>query len=153
MGFLDATGITTLVTKLKEYFALNSALESVESELDGKQDTLVSGTNIKTINNESLLGSGNITIQGGGGGSTITPVSVTLPNTDWSTSLEHPHCKSVNVQQATTGGTVIVSPNPGALDAWTKFGVYCYGMGNGVMYFAADSVPDRTIVVDVLFVS
>lgn len=31
-----------------------------------KQDTLVSGTNIKTINNESLLGSGNINIQGGG---------------------------------------------------------------------------------------
>ena len=34
-----------------------------------KQDTLVSGTNIKTINNQSLLGSGNITISGGGGGS------------------------------------------------------------------------------------
>ena len=33
-----------------------------------KQDTLVSGTNIKTINNTSLLGSGNIDIQGGGGG-------------------------------------------------------------------------------------
>ena len=33
------------------------------------QPTLVSGTNIKTINNESLLGSGNITIQGGGGSS------------------------------------------------------------------------------------
>lgn len=32
----------------------------------GKQDTLISGTNIKTINNESLLGSGNIVIQGGG---------------------------------------------------------------------------------------
>ena len=32
----------------------------------GKQDALVSGTNIKTINNESILGSGNITIQGGG---------------------------------------------------------------------------------------
>ena len=31
-----------------------------------KQDTLVSGTNIKTINNESILGEGNITIQGGG---------------------------------------------------------------------------------------
>lgn len=31
-----------------------------------KQDTLVSGTNIKTINNESILGSGNITIEGGG---------------------------------------------------------------------------------------
>ena len=34
--------------------------------LNGKQATLVSGTNIKTINNESLLGSGNIDIQGGG---------------------------------------------------------------------------------------
>ena len=32
----------------------------------GKQDTLISGTNIKTVNNESILGSGNITIQGGG---------------------------------------------------------------------------------------
>ena len=31
----------------------------------GAQPTLVSGTNIKTINNESLLGSGNITISGG----------------------------------------------------------------------------------------
>lgn len=34
----------------------------------GKQETLVSGTNIKTINSQSILGSGNITIQGGGGG-------------------------------------------------------------------------------------
>lgn len=34
---------------------------------NGKQDALVSGTNIKTINNQSLLGSGNIDIQGGGG--------------------------------------------------------------------------------------
>lgn len=31
----------------------------------GKQDALVSGTNIKTINNESVLGSGNITIDTG----------------------------------------------------------------------------------------
>lgn len=37
------------------------------SEIDGAQEELVSGTNIKTINNESILGSGNITIQGGGG--------------------------------------------------------------------------------------
>jgi len=31
-----------------------------------KQDVLVSGTNIKNINNQSILGSGNITISGGG---------------------------------------------------------------------------------------
>ncbi len=34
---------------------------------NGKQDALVSGTNIKTVNNESLLGSGNLEIQSGGG--------------------------------------------------------------------------------------
>jgi hypothetical protein len=32
----------------------------VYSQLLGKQDTLVSGTNIKTVNNQSLLGSGNV---------------------------------------------------------------------------------------------
>ena len=32
----------------------------------GVQETLVSGTNIKTVNNQSVLGEGNITIEGGG---------------------------------------------------------------------------------------
>lgn len=35
-------------------------------DISGKQDKLVSGTNIKTINGESILGSGDITISGGG---------------------------------------------------------------------------------------
>ena len=40
------------------------------------QETLVSGTNIKTINNQSILGSGNITIQGGsGGGETVVELT------------------------------------------------------------------------------
>ena len=37
---------------------------ATSTDLASKQNTLVSGTNIKTINNESLLGSGNIDIQG-----------------------------------------------------------------------------------------
>ena len=32
----------------------------VTSQLLGKQDTLISGSNIKTVNNQSLLGSGNV---------------------------------------------------------------------------------------------
>lgn len=40
---------------------------SLQSSLDSKQATLVSGTNIKTINGTSVLGSGDITISGGGG--------------------------------------------------------------------------------------
>jgi hypothetical protein len=40
-----------------------------------KQDTLVSGTNIKTVNGNSLLGSGDLVISGGGGGTgTVTSV-------------------------------------------------------------------------------
>ena len=38
----------------------------LQTELSQKQDRLISGQNIKTINNTSLLGSGNIVIQGGG---------------------------------------------------------------------------------------
>lgn len=37
-----------------------------------KQNTLKSGENIKTINGESILGSGNIEIEGGSGTGTIT---------------------------------------------------------------------------------
>lgn len=43
----------------------------LQTALDGKQPTLVSGTNIKTINGESILGSGDLTVSGGGG-STLT---------------------------------------------------------------------------------
>ena len=47
----------------------------LNTALSTKQDTLVSGTNIKTINNNSLLGSGNINISGG------TPTDVQINGT------------------------------------------------------------------------
>lgn len=52
MGYLDNTGLSHFWGKIK-------------AALNLKQDALVSGTNIKTINNTSLLGSGNIDISGG----------------------------------------------------------------------------------------
>ena len=39
---------------------------ATKQEIAGKQDTLVSGTNIKTINGNSVLGAGDIVIQAGG---------------------------------------------------------------------------------------
>lgn len=42
-------------------------------DITGKQDTLVSGTNIKTINGQSILGEGNINIEGGSGGGSYMP--------------------------------------------------------------------------------
>jgi hypothetical protein len=41
-----------------------SSQTDLQTALNAKQDTLVSGTNIKTINSTSLLGSGDITIAG-----------------------------------------------------------------------------------------
>lgn len=44
----------------------SAVTEEISAAVSGKQDTLISGTSIKTINNESLLGSGNITIEAAG---------------------------------------------------------------------------------------
>lgn len=44
---------------------LDATLSSVDGRFDSKQDKLVSGENIKTINGESIVGEGNIEIEGG----------------------------------------------------------------------------------------
>lgn len=44
-----------------------SAITDLQTTLDGKQATLVSATNIKTINGNTILGSGDLVITGGSG--------------------------------------------------------------------------------------
>lgn len=53
---------------------------ATKTELASKQDTLVSGTNIKTINGQTLLGEGNIEIQGGGTITVDSELSTTSEN-------------------------------------------------------------------------
>ena len=70
---LDAYALKSDIPSLTGY-ATESWVESknyltTHQSLDGKQDKLVSGTNIKTINGSSILGAGNITISGGSSGS------------------------------------------------------------------------------------
>lgn len=43
-----------------------NVFDALWSAITGKQDSLVSGTNIKTINGSSVIGSGNLTVTGGG---------------------------------------------------------------------------------------
>lgn len=50
-----------------DHLVISSSLNDLNTRLNTKQDTLVSGTTIKTINNQSILGSGNITLTGGSG--------------------------------------------------------------------------------------
>lgn len=49
-----------------------SDVTNLQTSLDAKQATLVSGSNIKTVNGNSLLGSGDLVISGGGGGGGVT---------------------------------------------------------------------------------
>ena len=70
---------------LANYMTSAQTTSAITQATSGKQDVLVSGTNIKTINNQSLLGSGNIDIQGGGGGGKAvsggTNISITTGET------------------------------------------------------------------------
>jgi hypothetical protein len=52
---------TTLTDNSDTYYPTQKAVKTV---IDAKQDTLVSGTNIKTVNGTSLLGSGNLVVDG-----------------------------------------------------------------------------------------
>ena len=68
-GKADTTAVTQEISAAVSGKVDTSTFETysgnVETALSGKQATLVSGTNIKTINNQSILGSGNIEIEQG----------------------------------------------------------------------------------------
>ena len=81
--FVDSGQVQTQIDNaisgidLSDYYTSAETQSAITESLSGKQDTLVSGTNIKTINNQSLLGSGNIDIQGGGGSGSESVVELT----------------------------------------------------------------------------
>jgi hypothetical protein len=63
----SSTSIPSALADLSDDTTHRVVTDAEKSTWSGKQDALVSGTSIKTINNESLLGSGNISISGGSG--------------------------------------------------------------------------------------
>lgn len=80
---LDVTAYTP--TDLTNYYTKSEVDNAITTATSTKQDTLVSGTNIKTINNENILGSGNLDIQSLLGvpvykGSAIASVSINNPS-------------------------------------------------------------------------
>ena len=56
---------------------LNDRIVDLSGVVETKQDELVSGVNIKTINNQNLLGEGNIDIQTGGNYTAGTNIDIT----------------------------------------------------------------------------
>ena len=73
-GTLSADDQTFDPTALQTQITGNTqGIVDANARIDGKQDELVSGTSIKTVNGENLLGAGNIVIGGGGGGDYTLP--------------------------------------------------------------------------------
>ena len=54
--------IISFLDGIEDSESLDSIIASIEQQIANKQDILVSGTNIKTINGESILGEGNIVV-------------------------------------------------------------------------------------------
>ena len=77
---IDASKISTGSISNAEFDYLNGLTDNIQTQFTGKQSTLVSGTNIKTVNSNSLLGSGDVAVQ-------ATLVSGTNIKTINSTSL------------------------------------------------------------------
>ena len=110
----ETSGATEISTALES--KADTATTYTKTETDNaitaatstKQDTLVSGTNIKTINNQSILGEGNITIQGGsGGGKAIEAgrgISITTGETADTVSFNLPLSSSTIISNSIVGG-------------------------------------------------
>ncbi len=60
---IDAAKISTGLISNAEFDYLNGLTDNIQTQFTGKQDVLVSATNIKTINSTSVLGSGNISVE------------------------------------------------------------------------------------------
>jgi hypothetical protein len=71
---------TQLAATISDFNA--SADARVVAGITGKQNTLVSGTNIKTVNGNSLLGSGDLSIGGGGGNTNLSTANNTATSID-----------------------------------------------------------------------
>ncbi|MCQ2957369.1 MAG: hypothetical protein MJ180_00540 [Candidatus Gastranaerophilales bacterium] len=100
----DATESTKGIMKLYSSIGNNTdgtiTQSAISISLSTKQDALVSGTNIKTINNNSLLGSGNISISASlsSAGSSTTPIYINSSGTPTACSYSLGSLASHNYQ-------------------------------------------------------
>tara|TARA_R100000951_G_scaffold44127_1_gene37243 strand:+ start:371 stop:3502 length:3132 start_codon:yes stop_codon:yes gene_type:complete len=92
------------------------------------QATLVSGTNIKTVNNTSLLGSGNISISGGSGGTdSATVSSIILSDVD---------SAYVQARQSGGGSGISLTDLSVTTTSASAGGALSYNSSTGVFTFA-----------------
>ena len=121
--------------------ANQSGTNTGDQDLSGLQDTLVSGTNIKTINSQSLLGSGDIVISGGAVDSVNSLTGVVVLDTDdiseGTTNLYYPSADKDKVGFITI--TQAINLNNAAIMDLNSFG-HTPAAGEALMYDGSQNI-------------
>lgn len=134
-----------------------SSQSDLNSALNGKQATLVSGTNIKTVNGTSLLGSGDVVISGSAawGGITGTLSSQSDLNTalngKQATLVSGTNIKTINGTTILGSGDLVVSGGAGDMVLATVqvvTGLKTFGTAGGAVgkFALAGSTSGSTIL-------
>lgn len=117
---LTAKGTAIASTDLVEISESNGAGGYVTKSVTGanilasKQDTLVSGTNIKTINGSSVLGSGNLVVTPGVASLTATSPVVATGTSTPVISLASGYGDTLNPYASKTANHILAAPNGAA---------------------------------------
>lgn len=107
-----------------------------------RQATLVSGTNIKTINGDSILGSGDLTVSGSVG---YYKAVATIPSSGWTNDAI-----TVDVPGVTESADVIVAPAPSSAAEWASCGILCTAQGDGTLTFTRSSENANALSANVM---
>jgi hypothetical protein len=98
------------------------------------QPTLVSGTNIKTINGESVLGSGNITISGGGGITDGDKGDITVSDSGATWTIDNEAVTEAKLSTAVQGKLAEIDGKQAALSIDANEGLSLTGAALGTVY-------------------
>ena len=114
----------TYLTEIPEEYLTESEANKAYQPKGDYQETLVSGENIKTVNGQTLLGEGDLTITGGGGGGLIDtlPVGTMIPYGSAETPANWLSCNGQAVSRTTYSHLFkVIGTSYGAGDGSTTF--------------------------------
>lgn len=127
-------------------------VEDLVDDLAAKQGTLVSGTSIKTVNGNSLLGSGDITITTGGEGGISLPIAITdvtslqtSLDSKQSTLVSGTNIKTVNGTSLLGSGNIAISGSGGVASFNTRTGAVSLTSDDVIKTFTSSSATKDII--------
>ena len=156
--------------------ATASAVKAAYDLANGKQDALVSGTNIKTVNGQSLLGAGDVdtsytlptastTTLGGVkvDGETITISDGVISAAGSGSGISY-NTQTISISASAWSGTtataassivtadndIIVAPAPASIAAWAAAGIYCSAQADGTLTFTCSTAPTEAVSVNIM---